>query len=198
MKIARLLMVVLLFTSASLVVAQATPAPTQAPAPKPQPTVTSVLDRSFSGIEKEFVDAADAMPEDKYNFAPTSGEFKGVRTFAEQVKHVAVTNYNVFAAILGEKPPVDVGGDSESGPAGLKTKADIMKFLRDSFAYGHKAIATINEKNLVEPMKNPFGGKNSVTRLGLTTLIIGHCFDHYGQLVEYLRMNGIIPPASRK
>lgn len=192
MKTARLLVVVLLLTSASLVVAQA------APAPPPQPTVTSVLDRSFSGIEKEFVDAADAMPEDKYNFAPTNGEFKGVRTFAEQVKHVAVTNYVVFAAILGEKPPVDLGGESENGPAGLKSKADIMKFLRDSFAYGHKAIGKTNEKNLVDPIANPFGGKTPVTRLGMTTLIISHCSNHYGQMVEYLRMNSIIPPASRK
>jgi hypothetical protein len=144
MKIARLLVAVLLIAVATTAFAQATPAPT--PAPKPQPTVTSVLDRSFSGIEKEFVDAADAMPEDKYSFVPTTGEFKGVRTFAEQVKHVAATNFQVFAAVLGEKPPA---GD-DNGPA-LKTKAEIMKYLRDSFAYGHKAIATINDQNIVAP-----------------------------------------------
>ncbi len=187
MKIARLLTVVLLIALATTAFAQGS-----APAPKPQPTVTSVLDRSLSQIEKEFVDAADAMPEDKYNFAPTSGEFKGVRTFAEQVKHAAATNYLIFAAVLGEKSPAS----DENGPA-LKTKAEIMKYLRDSFAYGHKAVATINEKNLVEEIKSPFG-RGTATRLGLTTLIAVHGSNHYGQMVVYLRMNGIIPPASRK
>jgi uncharacterized damage-inducible protein DinB len=198
MKIMRLLVVVALVAGSTLVFAQAsaTPAPGPAAAAKPAPTVTSVLDRSFSGIEKEFVDAADAMPEDKYTFAPTNGDFKGVRNFSEQVKHVATTNYMIFAAMLGEKAPVDVS--QENGPANVKTKAEIMKYLRDSFAYGHKAIAATNEKNLVEPIPNPFGGKNPVTRLGMVTLIVGHSFDHYGQLVEYLRMNSIIPPASRK
>ena len=71
-----------------------------------------------------------------------------------------------------------------------------MKFLNDSFAYLHKAMATIDEKNVVEPLKSPFG-EGTVTRLGMTTLTVGHCGNHYGQMVEYLRMNGIIPPASR-
>ena len=162
--------------------------------PAERRTVTQVLDRAVSGVEGEFVSAADAMPEDKYSFAPTNGEFKGVRTFALQVKHVAAVNYMVGAAILEAKPPVEVGG--ENGPDSVKTKADIMKFLKDSFAYLHKATATINEGNLVNPIKSPFGS-GMTTRLGMSTLIVGHCFDHYGQMVEYLRMNGIVPPASR-
>jgi DinB superfamily len=157
-------------------------------------TVAQVFDHSVSGVEKEFVSAADAMPEDKYSFAPTNGEFKGVRTFAQQVKHVAAINYMISAAILQEKPPVDVG--SENGPDSVKTKADIMNFLRGSFAYAHKAVATINDRNLLTPIKSPFGD-GTVTRLGMATLIFGHCFDHYGQMVEYLRMNSIVPPASR-
>src|SRR5271170_6632399 len=127
-------------------------------------TVAQVLDRSISGVENEFVPAAEAMPEDKYDFAPTSGDFKGVRTFAQQVKHVAAINYLVAAAILGEKPPVDTGG--ENGPDSVKTKADIVKFLKDSFAYFHKAVGTINDGNLVSPIKSPFG-ENMVTRLGM-------------------------------
>src|SRR6266550_4004251 len=102
-------------------------------------TVTQVLDHSVSNVEHEFVSAADAMPEDKYSFAPTNGEFKGVRTFAQQVKHVAAVNYIFGAAILSEKVPVDVG--DESGPASLTTKADILKYLKDSFVYVHKAVA---------------------------------------------------------
>ncbi len=157
-------------------------------------TVTQVLDHSLTNVEHEFTSAAEAMPEDKFGFAPTNGEFKGVRNYGEQIKHVAAVNYIFGAAILSEKVPVDVGG--ESGPASVKTKAEILKYLKNSFAYVHKAIQTINEKNLVEPLKSPFG-EGSVTRLGLATSVGAHCFDHYGQMVEYLRMNGIVPPASR-
>ena len=157
-------------------------------------TIAQVLDRSLTGVENEFVPAADAMPEDKYSFAPTSGEFKGVRTFAQQIKHVAAVNYMVGAAILEEKAPVELGG--ENGPDSVKSKADIAKFLKDSLAYAHKAVGSITEGNLLSPIKSPFG-ESMVTRLGMATLIVGHCFDHYGQMVEYLRMNSIVPPASR-
>jgi len=162
--------------------------------PDDHPTVAKVLDNRIAGVEGEFVPAAEAMPEDKYSFAPTNGEFKGVRNFAQQVKHVAAANYMIGAAILVEKAPVELGG--ENGPDSLTSKADIVKFLKDSFAYLHKAVGSINEKNLVEPVKSPFGSGNT-TRLGLATMVVGHCFDHYGQMVEYLRTNGIIPPASR-
>jgi uncharacterized damage-inducible protein DinB len=157
-------------------------------------TVTEILDRNAANLEHEFVPAAEAMPEDKFAFAPTNGEFKGVRTFGEQVKHVAAVNYELGAAILGEKPPADV--NDEAGPASVKTKAEILTYLKESFTYVHKAIQSINEKNLTEPVKSPFG-EGKVTRLSLATSVVGHGFDHYGQMVEYLRMNGIVPPASR-
>jgi uncharacterized damage-inducible protein DinB len=192
-----LVTVCLLLLAAASAVAQA-----PADAPKPQAsaaqkrTVTTTLDRALSNAEKEFVEAADAMPEDKYSFAPTNGDFKGVRTFAEQVKHVATTNYAFGSAILGEKSPVPEG-EMENGSPTIKTKAEVMKYLRDSFAYAHKAVATINEQNMVETI-DAFGGKANATRLGMATLAVAHPFDHYGQMVEYLRMNNIIPPASRK
>jgi uncharacterized damage-inducible protein DinB len=157
-------------------------------------TVTQVLDRTVANMEHEFVPAAEAMPEDKFGFAPTNGEFKGVRTFGQQIKHVAAVNYELGAAILEEKPPVDIG--DESGPASITAKAEILKYLNDSFVYVHKAVQTINDKNLVETVKSPFG-EGKVTRLGLATSVAWHGFDHYGQMVEYLRMNGIVPPASR-
>jgi uncharacterized damage-inducible protein DinB len=165
-----------------------------AKAAEPQ-TVGRALNDSISLLESEFVPAADAMPEDKYSFAPTGGEFKGARTFAQQVKHVAAVNYIVGAAILGEKPPVDTAG--ESGPDAIQSKADILKFLKDSFAYAHKATGTIDEKNAVSPIKNPFGDEPA-TRLGMASVFAWHGFDHYGQMAVYLRMNGIIPPASRR
>jgi uncharacterized damage-inducible protein DinB len=134
------------------------------------------------------------MPAEKFDFAPTKGEFKGVRTFALQARHVATVNYMIAAALLGEKAPVDV--KSENGPDDLKTREQIVKYVKDSFAYTHKALATVNDKNALEMIDGPFGGKSS--RLGLASSTLWHSFDHYGQMVEYVRMNGIVPPASRR
>jgi len=158
-------------------------------------TISQVLDAGIKTIEGEFVSAAEVMPEEKYGFAPTNGEFKGVRTFAQQIKHVAAVNYIVGASILGEKPPVDT--NDEKGQDSLKSKADILKFLKDSFAYAHKATASITDANALEPIPVPFS-KDKGTRVGMATVFAWHGFDHYGQMVEYLRMNGIVPPASRQ
>jgi uncharacterized damage-inducible protein DinB len=163
---------------------------------KTEIAIDKVLSTSVTHVQRILLPLAMAMPEGKYGFAPTDGEFKGVRTFGQQLKHVAATNFIYASSILGEKPPVDVGEDEE-GPAALKSKKEILKYLNDSFAYVLKAVATIDAKNIVSPIKNPFG-EGEATRLAMTTLIIGHCFDHYGQMVEYLRWNGIVPPASQR
>src|SRR5271166_459779 len=162
--------------------------------PDQKPTFAQVFDRNLTNTEKEVVSAAEAMPDDKFNFAPTQGEFKGVRTFAQQIKHIAAVNYMLGAGILGEKPPIDLKG--ENGPDSITSKADVMKFLKDSFAYAHKAANSIDEANVLGLVQSPFG-PNKVTRLSLAIGMLSHPFDHYGQMVEYLRMNGIIPPASR-
>jgi uncharacterized damage-inducible protein DinB len=181
-----------------LTVAVTAAAQSSSPLPKQKEerrTVTEVLDHTVMNLERDLIPAAEAMPEDKFDFAPTTGEFKGVRTFAQQLKHIAAVNYEFGAAILQEKSPVDI--NEEEGPASISTKADVLKYLKDSFQYVHKAIATINEKNLVAPVRSPFG-EGSVTRMGLATSVAWHGFDHYGQIVEYLRMNGIVPPSSRR
>jgi hypothetical protein len=170
------------------------PSSTNATAQGTPLTIAMILDRSVSNVEREFVPAADAMPEDKYTFAPTNGDFKGVRNFGEQVRHVAATNYLFASGLLGEKPPVDLGKDMDSGPANMTSKADTMKFLRDSFEYLHRAVKTVTAENAAGALNTPFG---KPSRLGLAVLSIAHPFDHYGQMVEYLRMNNIIPPASR-
>jgi len=162
--------------------------------PDQKPTFAMVLDRSLSNVEHEVVPAAEAMPEDKFNFAPTQGEFKTVRTFAQQVKHIAAANYMLGSGILAEKPPLDLEG--ENGPAKITSKADVVQFLKDSFTYLHKAMNSIDESNVLGQVPSPFG-PNKVSRLGLAVGAISHPFDHYGQMVEYLRMNNIIPPASR-
>lgn len=160
-----------------------------------KPTFASVLERQLSGAESEVVPAVEAMPADKFDFAPTQGEFKGVRAFGAQAKHIAAVNYMIGSAILGSKPPVDLG-QGEDGPANVQSKDEIVKFLKDSFAYLHSAFKSINETNILEPIKAPWG-KDPTTRLAMAVGGVAHPFDHYGQIVEYLRMNGIIPPASR-
>jgi uncharacterized damage-inducible protein DinB len=166
--------------------------PQQKPA-APPPTLASALNMNLGVVEREVVSAADAMPEEKYSFAPTSGEFKGVRTFGEQVRHIAAANFMFVSIMNGEKADMEA---AEHGPADIKTKAQIMQYLKDSFAAAHKAIASLTAENSVTVLPNaPFPIFN--TRLGVASFATAHCFDHYGQMVEYLRMNGIVPPASR-
>ena len=165
------------------------------PVPDKAPTAGQVLDRQLANLEREFVPAAEAMPEAAFNFAPTAGEFKGVKTFAQQVRHVASANYFFGAGIAGEKAPADIGG--ENGPEALKTKAEIIKYLKESFTYVHMAFAGIHDANATASIPTPWG-QGTTTRLGLANLTIAHGFDHYGQMAVYLRMNRIIPPASRK
>ena len=146
--------------------------------------------------EKLVVSAADAMPADKYGFAPTDGEFKDVRTFGQMVKHLSATNYILAAAALGEEPPADAG--DEVGPEAVRTKAQILNYVKGSFVYLDKAVESIGQKNTrvrsspISPLKS-----TEATRLALVVESIVHAFDHYGQMVEYLRMNGVVPPASR-
>ncbi len=155
--------------------------------------VAKVLDREVTMLEKELVPLAEAMPAEKWDFAPTAGEFKGVRNFAQQVSHLSAAIYIASAAVLEEKlPPEKVGNDA--GPAVLKTKDELVAYLKDAVAYAHKAMAKLTEKNLTDQVEAVWG-KGS--RLYMADVVLWHSYDHYGQLVEYLRMNGIIPPASR-
>src|SRR5256714_4648074 len=196
-----LLLTAALSLAAALAYAQASkssPAIGASPSPSTPPTVASAIDREISLVEKEVVDAAEAMPENKFDFSPeklnlAGSDYKGVRTFAAQLKHVAASNYLIWSPITGEKPP-DTVNDGK-GPDNMKTKAEIVKYLKDSFAFGHKGVATLNASNLVQPISSSSG--RPTTRLFLATFAPAHAFDHYGQLVEYLRMNGIVPPASR-
>jgi hypothetical protein len=165
-------------------------------AQQPPPTVTSVLNMLYGVVEQEVVSAAEAMPEDKYSFAPTNGEFKGVRTFAEQVKHVAFANHLYFDPLMDEPSDANFFEENTNGPVALKTKAEIVQYLKDSFALGHRVISGINSENQVTPLPNPVTPFLS-TRLAIAMIGSVHPKDHYGQMVEYLRMNGIVPPASR-
>jgi hypothetical protein len=153
----------------------------------PKSIAASVGD-SLSWTEGEFLSVAEAMPEDKYSFVPTDGNFKGVRSFAEQVKHVACANTAFFNEIEGKTPPE---GCEKGGPSPAKTKAELIKYLKDSFAYGDRVLQTINEKNALMRAEGRYAGPN--TKLGLAVAAVWHIADHYGQIVEYLRMCGGVP-----
>jgi uncharacterized damage-inducible protein DinB len=164
-------------------------------------TVGTALTRTFGYQEYEFRAAAEAMPEDKYAFRPTS-ETKftepapfgptELRTFAEQMKHVACANFAFAAELDGKKPPEAC---DKGGPSAAKTRAELLTYLRDSFAALNKSFNAVTAKNMYEPIEGPYAGPN--TRLGLASVAIWHLADHYGQISLYLRLNGIVPPASR-
>jgi len=191
-----LLSVVLIFAVAAL--GQSTKSATSASQPQtaqPPATIASAVDREISGVEKQILDAAMAMPEDKFNFSPErlnipGADYKGVRSFAVQVKHIAASNYFLWSGLTGDKLPANL--KDGNGPEDVKTKAEILKFLQDSFALGHKAAATLTMENVLQIPEH-----SKSTRLRLATFAVAHAFNHYGQMVEYLRMNGIVPPASR-
>jgi uncharacterized damage-inducible protein DinB len=158
----------------------------------PQPSMVSTIEPWWAMISKSFISVADAMPAEKYGFKPKDGAFDTVRTFGEQVKHVACANYAFFNEIEGKTPPPDC---ETGGPNPARTKDEIMKYLRDSFEYANGVLTKLTPANALDPASGRYGGTS--TRLGLTTLAIWHASDHYGQIVVYLRLNGIVPPPSQ-
>jgi uncharacterized damage-inducible protein DinB len=181
-----------------------------APSQEQQPTSAELsraetpgraLLRQFAEQEYEVRSAAEAMPEQKWGYRPAEGTFKNekpefgpaeVRTFAEQVKHVACANFAFAAELDGTKPP---DACDKGGPSPAKTRAELLVYLRDSFAALKKSLSAVTAKNMYDPIDGPYAGPN--TRLGLAEVCVWHAADHYGQMTLYLRLNGIVPPASR-
>lgn len=176
---------------AALLIAVAASA--QSPTPPPLTSPASALGAPWAYLAGSFVALAEAMPAEKYGFVPTTGEFTGVRSFGEQVKHVACANFAFFNQIEGKTPPADC---ANGGPHPARTRDELVQYLRDSFAYGSQVQASLSEKSLFEVGEGPYGGRR--TKLGMATMAMWHASDHYGQLVVYLRSNGIVPPASRR
>src|SRR6266481_1842823 len=164
-------------------------------------TVASAFLRSMAFQEYQVRSAAEAMPEELYTYRPAEGKFKDqkpefgpaeMRTFAEQIKHVACANFGFASELNGDKPPE---GCDKGGPDPAKTKRELLIYLRNSFAVIRKSFTAINAKNQFDPIEGPYAGPN--TRMGLALVVIWHNADHYGQMIIYLRLNGIVPPASR-
>jgi DinB superfamily len=164
-------------------------------------TVAGGLLHNFGFEEYEFRSAAEAMPADKYDYRPAQGNYGGVypgygpkelRTFGEQVKHVACSNFAFAAELDGKTPPPNC---DTGGPSPARTRDELIVYLHDSFKALKKSLGAITKENMFQPIEGPYAGPN--TRLGLATVCIWHVADHYGQLVLYMRLNGIVPPASR-
>lgn len=162
----------------------------------PAPSLGKIVDGQIKTVEGEIVSLAEAMPAGKYGFAPTDGEFKGVRTFEQQMKHVAAVNFLVAASALGEKNPSEAG-EGENGPASIHGKDAVVQYLKDSFAFAHKAAGAVTSANATDMLPSPFG-PGKMPRIAIASIAVWHPFDHYGQSVVYARMNGIVPPASRR
>ena len=143
--------------------------------------------------EQQFAAAAEAMPENKYSFIPSDGNFEGARSFTEQVKHVACANFAFFNEIEGKTPPEYC---EKGGLNSAKSKAELVKYLKDSFVYGDRVLSTINAQNALDRVEGRYGGPS--TKLGIAVTAVWHVADHYGQIVEYLRMSGIVPPATQQ
>ena len=167
------------------------------PAPGAIVSPAKAYDSLLGMFEEEMMGVAKAMPAEKYSFAPSQSifvekqmtKYEGVRTFGGMIGHIAQANYYFYGSVGGTKPTADV-----KAIAAMTSKADLVAALETSFAYAHESIAKMTaEKAFVQ-----LPGEGIYTPATMAAFGIAHGFDHYGQLAEYLRMNGIVPPASVK
>ncbi len=149
------------------------------------PELKVVLD-SWNEIGRKLTAMAEDFPEDKYDFKPTPAE----RSFAEQMLHAAGSCYYFTDPVLGRKPAV---GDPKREQ--YKSKADIVAFVKKSFADGANALQSFGEKGLTTEVVYFPGQKSRV--IDIAYGIIEHSGEHYGQLVVYYRLEGLVPPESR-
>ena len=149
--------------------------------------ISDSLRSSWNGAKKNVVESANVMPEADYSFKPVDT----VRTFGQILGHVAGANYVICAAIKGEKSP-----HAEDAFEKLPTKAALVKALGESMAYCDGAVAGVDDRKLAETIEMPFS-MGKAARTSAVVLNIGHLNEHYGNLVTYFRIKGIVPPSSR-
>ena len=154
--------------------------------------VADLLGRQLDLVEHDVVALAEAMPADRYDFRPREGAFQGVRSFGEQVKHLATILYITAAIVLQEKSPY-APGPGDNGPDSVQGREQIVAYLKGSLAYARKAVNSLSEGNQLDPLKTFFG---SQPRVEVAAGLIYHSYNHYGQMVVYARMNGVVPPSS--
>lgn len=157
-------------------------------------SVTPGIERLFNKVESDILSTAEAMPESKFNFTPQAlnikdSEFKGVRSFAGQILHIATDNILIWSAITGDSVRHDI--EDVNGPRTIKTKKEVIEYLKSSFAIGRKAISTVTSENAMDMIQFRW---RKLPRLDLAFYALVHSNEHYGQMAVYLRMCGIIPP----
>jgi len=184
---------VLVFAIAPVIVAQEANSKASGPPDDVPKSIAESVAFSMQFAEGSLVGLAEAMPENKYSFVPTAGKFDDARSFGEQIKHVACAHFGFFNEFEGKKPPEDC---EKGGHDPAKTKAELVQYLKSSFDYGNRVLATLTEKNALDRVEGRYAGPN--TKLGISVVAVWHITDHYGQLVEYLRMNGMVPPMTQK
>ena len=167
--------------------------PSKAAAEEIPKSIAESVGATLKFTEDSFLTVAEAMPENKYAFAPTAGNFEGVRSFGEQVKHVACAQFAFFNEFEGKTPPSDC---EKGGHDPAKTKAELIKYLKGSFEYSNRVLGTLTAQNALDQVQGRYAAPN--TKLGISVASVWHITDHYGQMVEYLRMNGIVPPMTQK
>jgi hypothetical protein len=155
------------------------------------PSAREIFDRQLRDVEHELMAVVETMPATKFGFVPTEGKFEHVRTFGVQARHIGFCLNEVAVALLGE--PMLPHPDQE-GPKNLTSAEDIVRYLKDAFSHAHRALGTLTNDNLREQISDPYVEGLKTTRLDAATILLTHTWDHYGQMVEYLRMNHLAPP----
>jgi len=153
-----------------------------------QNPISDSLRGSWSGIKRNIAQSAELMPEEHFSFKPT----KDVRSFGELLSHVAGASYVFCAAAKGEKSPFEEDAFEKTA----KTKADVVKATKDAIAYCDGAFAALTDASAGQMVQAPFGS-GQVPRANALIGQIGHDNEHYGNLVTYFRLKGLVPPSSR-
>jgi len=155
---------------------------------KPAASASQAVLEAWNEIGRKLTAMAEDFPEDKYDFKPTPAQ----RSFAEQLLHAAGANYFFTNLVKGEKPPAEEDPKREQ----YKTKADVVAFVKKSFADGAAAIKAKGDKGMSELLVDPFAHQK-VRISEMAYGFVEHCGEHYGQLVVYYRLSGLVPPESR-
>ena len=177
--------------SAGTALAQTSP-PSQAQAPTsttPGALAVRMIQGAWNGAKRDIVESADQMPEANFGFKPVDT----VRTFGQILAHVADSNYFYCARAKGEAPPSPDGKFEKEAT----TKAAVVKALADSVAYCDAVYASLTESNVAEMVKAP-DARNPSPRGGPLLSNAAHNVEHYGNLVTYFRIKGMVPPSTKR
>lgn len=172
-----------------LVAAASVNAQTPAPAPAAQPqtvTLSAGLKRSWDGIKRNVSEAAEKMPEANYSFKPTPD----VRSFGEMVAHIATSQHATCLRLKGEQPPFDRAAIEK-----MTAKADLVKLMQNSIAACDAVYGAATDESLVKLTKV---GQSEIAPVNLLWANISHSNEHYGNLVTYMRLKGLVPPSTER